>query len=67
MTAMLHCLVGDIAGELRAALPAGWASANDDDGAIVDALTGAGLLAYAMISFFIVQHVRHEPPELTRS
>jgi hypothetical protein len=25
------------------------------------------LLAYAMISFFIVQHVRHEPPELTRS
>jgi hypothetical protein len=25
------------------------------------------LLAYAMISFFIVQHVRHEPSELTRS
>ena len=27
MTAMLHCLVGDIAGEIRAALPAGWAGA----------------------------------------
>jgi hypothetical protein len=25
------------------------------------------LLAYAMISFFIVQHVRHQQPELTRS
>ena len=25
------------------------------------------LLAYAMISFFIVQHVRHQPTELTRS
>lgn len=25
------------------------------------------LLGYAMISFFIVQHVRHQPPELTRS
>lgn len=44
MTAMLHCLVGDIAGEIRAALPAGWASANDDDAAIVDALSRAGLL-----------------------
>ena len=34
MTAMLHCLVGDIAGEIRAALPAGWAAANDDDTAM---------------------------------
>jgi hypothetical protein len=44
MTAMLHCLVGDIAAELRASLPAGWAGANDDDAAIVEALTSAGLL-----------------------
>jgi hypothetical protein len=44
MTAMLHCLVSDIASELRASLPAGWASANDDDAAIVQALTTAGLL-----------------------
>ncbi|HYX47917.1 MAG TPA: DUF2336 domain-containing protein [Sphingomicrobium sp.] len=44
MTAMLHCLVGDISGEIRAALPAGWAGANDDEAAIVDALTRAGLL-----------------------
>lgn len=44
MTAMLHCLVGDIVGEIRAALPAGWAGANDDDSPIVDELTRAGLL-----------------------
>ena len=40
MTAMLHCLVGDIADEIRAALPAGWAAANDDSNlALVEALT----------------------------
>jgi hypothetical protein len=44
MTAMLHCLVGDIVGEIRAALPAGWAGANDDESAIVNVLTRAGLL-----------------------
>ncbi|MGE5563806.1 MAG: DUF2336 domain-containing protein [Bacillota bacterium] len=44
MTAMLHCLIADIASELRASLPAGWTGANDDDAAIVEALTGAGLL-----------------------
>ena len=41
--------------------------------AIPFALAGAwtsylvGLLAYAAISFFIIQHVRHQPPELTGS
>ncbi|HSQ98467.1 MAG TPA: DUF2336 domain-containing protein [Sphingomicrobium sp.] len=44
MTAMLYCLIGDIAGEIRAALPAGWTGANDDDSALVGALTRAGLL-----------------------
>jgi hypothetical protein len=44
MTAMLHCLVGDIAGEIRAALPVGWVGANDDEASIVGALTRAGLL-----------------------
>jgi hypothetical protein len=44
MTAMLHCLIGDIAGEIRAALPVGWAGANDDEAAIVEALTRAGVL-----------------------
>ena len=45
MTAMLHCLVGDIADELRAALPAGWAAANDESNLdVIDALTSARLL-----------------------
>src|SRR5690242_2194786 len=44
MTAMLHCLVGDIAAEIRAGLPSTWAGANDDEAVLVDALTRARLL-----------------------
>lgn len=45
MTAMLHCLVGDLADELRALLPQGWVAANDEDNAaLVQALSRAGLL-----------------------
>jgi hypothetical protein len=45
MTAMLHCLVGDVAGALRAALPAGRVAANDEgDATLVEALTASGLL-----------------------
>ena len=44
MTAMLHCLIGDIAAEIRAALPSGWVGANDEDAALVEGLTRAGLL-----------------------
>jgi hypothetical protein len=45
MTAMLHCLVGDVADELRALLPKGWAAANDESNLdVIDALTSARLL-----------------------
>jgi hypothetical protein len=45
MTAMLHCLVGDIADELRAALPRGLVAANDEaNSALVEQLTAANLL-----------------------
>src|SRR5919205_48077 len=45
MTAMLHCLVGDIADEIRAGLPKGWAAANDEsNAALVRQLTNARLL-----------------------
>jgi hypothetical protein len=45
MTAMLHCLIGDIADELRAALPNMAIAANDEGNlALTDSLTHAGLL-----------------------
>jgi hypothetical protein len=45
MTAMLHCLIGDISDEIRAALPTGAAAANDEGNlGIVDTLSSTGLL-----------------------
>jgi hypothetical protein len=45
MTAMLHCLVSDVADAVRAALPNGRIAANDEgDAALVEALTASGLL-----------------------
>jgi hypothetical protein len=60
MTAMLHCLVGDIAAELRAALPAGWVGANDDDSAIVEALAGAGFLNDAELMALLLRRADEE-------
>jgi hypothetical protein len=45
MTAMLHCLVGDIADEIRSALPSGATAANDDGNiGLVETLSAARLL-----------------------
>src|SRR5437763_11573596 len=45
MTAMLHCLVSDVADAVRAALPSGRIAANDEgDAALVESLTASGLL-----------------------
>src|SRR5437763_17016967 len=44
MTAMLHCLISDVADAVRAALPSGRIAANDEgDAALVDELTASGL------------------------
>jgi len=45
MTAMLHCLVSDVADGVRAALPSGRVAANDEgDAELVTALSASGLL-----------------------
>ena len=45
MTAMLHCLISDVADAVRAALPSGRIAANDEgDAALVEALTSSGLV-----------------------
>jgi Uncharacterised protein conserved in bacteria (DUF2336) len=45
MTAMLHCLVGDVAAALRAALPSGRLAANDEsDTWLIEELSASGLL-----------------------
>ena len=45
MTAMLHCLIGDIADEIRSTLPSGWSAANDEGNlALVETLATAGML-----------------------
>src|SRR3954470_6166689 len=45
MTAMLHCLVGDVADSLRATLPSGRFAANDGDNlALIEALSSSRLL-----------------------
>ena len=45
MTAMLHCLVSDVADSVRAALPSGRIAANDEgDATLVESLIASGLL-----------------------
>jgi hypothetical protein len=61
MTAMLHCLVGDIADELRAALPAGWAAANDENNLeVIDALTLSRLLDEPVLMALLLRRADEE-------
>jgi hypothetical protein len=61
MTAMLHCLIGDIADELRAALPSGVAAANDDRNlALVEALAAARLLDRGVLVRMLLRRADEE-------
>jgi hypothetical protein len=61
MTAMLHCLVGDVADALRAALPNGRVAANDEgDAALVEALTLSGLLDEAGLMALLLRRADEE-------
>jgi hypothetical protein len=61
MTAMLHCLVGDIADEIRAALPAGSAAANDGDNlTLIETLSAARLLDRAALVRLLLRRADEE-------
>ena len=60
MTAMLHCLVADVATELRVALPVGWTGANDDEGGLVERLARAGLLDSSELIALLLQRAEEE-------
>jgi hypothetical protein len=61
MTAMLHCLISDVADEARAALPASAAAANDEARlALVDSLTRARLLDRAALVRLLLRRADEE-------
>jgi hypothetical protein len=60
MTTMLHCLVADIAAEIRAALPPGWEGAELEDGAIVDKLIRSGLVDNAELIALLLRRADEE-------
>jgi hypothetical protein len=61
MTAMLHCLVGDIADEIRAAIPAGNAAANDGANLnLIETLSGARLLDRAALVRLLLRRADEE-------
>jgi hypothetical protein len=61
MTAMLHCLVGDVAAAVRASLPGGRIAANDEgDAALTGRLTTSGLLDQADLMALLLQRADEE-------
>src|SRR5512144_1278597 len=61
MTAMLHCLVGDIADELRAALPGLATPANDEGNlALIELLSSSGLLDRAGLVRLLLRRADEE-------
>src|SRR5438270_9183862 len=61
MTAMLHCLVGDVADAVRAALPSGRIAANDEgDAALVTGLSISGLLDELGLMALLVRRADEE-------
>jgi hypothetical protein len=61
MTAMLHCLVGDIADEIRAAMPAGAGAANDGANlTLIETLSSARLLDRAALVRLLLRRADEE-------
>ncbi len=61
MSAMLHCLVGEVADAVRAALPPGWAAANDESNlALVETLSRHRLLDDPALMALLVRRADEE-------
>jgi hypothetical protein len=61
MTAMLHCLIGDLADEIRSSLPNGWSAANDESNlALVEILSSGGLLNRPVLVRFLLRRADEE-------
>ena len=61
MTAMLHCLVSDVAAAVLAALPSGRLAANDEgDAALIASLLSAGLLDEAGLMALLLRRADEE-------
>ena len=61
MSAMLHCLVGEVADAVRAVLPPGWAAANDESNlALVETLSRSGLLDDPALMALLVRRADEE-------
>ena len=61
MSAMLHCLLGEIADAVRAALPAGWSAANDESNLeLVETLIRRGLLDEPGLMALLVRRADEE-------
>jgi hypothetical protein len=61
MTAMLHCLVSDLADAIRAQLPGGRVAANDEgDAALIESLTASGLLDEPVLMALLLRRADEE-------
>src|SRR3982751_5198102 len=61
MTAMLRCLIGDLADEIRAAVAGGWGAANDEDNdAVVETLTRSRLADEAGLMRLLLRRADEE-------
>lgn len=61
MSAMLHCLLGEIADAVRAALPSGWLAANDESNlALIETLMRRGLLDDPLLMALLVRRADEE-------
>jgi hypothetical protein len=61
MTAMLHCLVSDVADAIRAQLPGGRIAANDEgDAALIESLSASGLLDQPVLMALLLRRADEE-------